>query len=133
MDLQQIVGQSISSPSVTSFTAGLNEAVKTSSDDEGRTDYYVYKRAGVELVADAASSRITTVFLKNLGGVTYAGALPYGLRFEMSRADVRALMRAPDLADDDLGFDAWEEGDYRLRVEYEDDLRSIKYVIGQAG
>ena len=129
MNIGSLIGKTIQSTEAQAFVSSIGERADVRSDLG--TTYYVFQATGVEFLVDDASSRITTVFLKNTKDARHQGTLPYGLDFGMSRDQARATLRTPDKSNDALAYDVWEEGSYRLRLEYRGKFSQIKHVIAQ--
>lgn len=62
--------------------------------------------------------------------VRYSGALPYGISFDMSRADLTKLLGSPDSSNPMV--ELWERSDHRIAVSFERKTSAIKTVGIQA-
>ncbi len=106
---------------------------------------YLNGRANGIAFALTADHRIKAIFLYAHGVedfAQYAGALPAGLSFTSSRADVRTAMGAPALSGDAGGtglfaiehsFDRFEADGFYIRFEYEARDAAVRLVtIGKA-
>lgn len=105
---------------------------------EGRT-YGGAPKAGLSLVV-GDDGRIRTVHLHAAGHegyASYVGVMPCGLRFEMSRADVRSILGSPTAFGEPRPIEhygegpAWDRfsmGTAQIHVEYRGDQRAIRLV-----
>jgi hypothetical protein len=115
----------------------VDEAVVLESID-GRT-YGEAPRSGLSFIV-GANGRIDTVHLHadgHEGYSGYVGAIPSGIRFEMSRPEVRAILGAPsalgepryiEFYGEGPAWDRFDLGRAHMHVEYVKDLRSIRLV-----
>ena|SRR5436305_6483674 len=124
-DLLGLLGHRIDDDTVLDVLAAVDPA-RTFRRDLGRW-HWTSKRSGVGVGAEGYVKLITTV-CHYADGVErfrrYAGPLPYGLDFTMSRPEVRArLPRPPDFtsigrADPGADYDTWDLPGHRLVVRY---------------
>jgi hypothetical protein len=95
--------------------------------------WWVSESAGMDVRVDVETDRIDTVFCFAEGvedHEQYAGALPRGLSFSWSRAQIRAHLGPPDKTSDE--HDAWLEDDHRLVVDYDEDERVTTVTVTRA-
>ncbi len=71
-------------------------------------------------------TNITFLTSRSKGFDTYAGALPFGARFDMTRAELRALLGQPEESDDDLCLDRWTVDGIWFFATYADDFSELK-------
>ncbi len=64
------------------------------------------------------------------GGGRYAGALPYGITFDMTRADLAKLLGAPTSSNPMV--ELWQKEDHRVSVNFDRKSGAIKAVGVQA-
>jgi len=130
MDVELVVGSGAESAQTVGLTSTITEAPSVTTDTDTLTEYRVYPKSGLELIIDSASSRVTSVFLKDDKDGTYQGDLPNELSFAMNRAEVRRLIgRPPDESKDKYRYDTWEQFSYKLRVEYQPDFNRIAMIV----
>jgi hypothetical protein len=116
--LHELVGASIDSPDVRAFLAKLAPSAQVfDADGEPR---WLSHEAGLEVHGEPSTRRITTVILfpEGVDGYhAYAGPLPGGVTFAMSRDQLRThLGRAPDISGE--RHDKWEHDTYGFIVQY---------------
>jgi len=131
-------------------SAFLGEPPETVESSPGLLDDAVtYERVDATLYGEAVRSalsfivdddgRIGTVHLYahgHQGFDGYAGALPSGIRFDMSRSQVRAVLGSPEKSSERTSttgrvHQSWDRFDLEgafLHLEYERDLRSIRSI-----
>jgi hypothetical protein len=97
------------------------------------------RRSGLSFVV-GEDGRIRTVHLHaegHEGYSGYVGEIPRGVRFDMSRAEVRSILGSPDASGEARLIEhygegpAWDRFDLvgaQMHVEYVKDLRSIQLV-----
>lgn len=76
---------------------------------------------------------VSTVFLFAEGVQKhrqYQGDLPHGLRFGMSRDQVRALLGEPQWTSPVLPIDRWHYDGYRLAVNFDDSGAMTYLTVG---
>jgi len=105
---------------------------------DGRT-YGEAPRSGLSFVVDD-DGRVDTVHLHaegHEGYSGYGGMIPLGVRFDMSRAQVRSILGSPTASGEARQIKGYGEGpawdrfdlaDGHMHVEYVKDLRSIQLV-----
>ncbi len=119
MKIETLMNKSIDSTEVKDFFAKMPGKVKREKDDQDI--YYIYKDAGVEIVA--TDGVVSSAFLRP----KYGFPIPGKLTFAMSKDDVRKQLGKPDKVND-LGEQQWEQGDYRLGVAWKNDKISMIYL-----
>jgi hypothetical protein len=124
-DIGAFVGMPYNSIPVQDFVTSLLGAPVVSIEPLDPSDiHYVFENHGVEMIVDAKTSRIDTIFLE----MGFHGTLPKGLDFSMNRKSVLSMLGEPDATGESPPYDAWEEGDYKIRVEYKNDA-SMKFIV----
>ena len=121
-----LIGKTLDSPEVKSFTKQLKVSPKVSEDDGDI--YHEYKRAGVIIAAESEGKRVTDIFLyaDGVDGYTgYGAPLPEGVSFTMDRAKVESLLgaslnRVPRRT-------KWERGTHGLVIDFTPEGR-IKFI-----
>lgn len=88
---------------------------------------------GLESSSGGAPERLlaSTLFFHGEGSegfVGYAGTLPYGLKFEQSRAAVRELLGPPSASSSHYANDRWEFGALYLTLDFASDGARIQQV-----
>jgi hypothetical protein len=116
--LHELVGASIDMPDVRAFLAKLAPSAQVfDADGEPR---WLSHEAGLEVHAEPSTRRITTVMLFPEGVSdyhAYAGPLPEGVTFSMSREQLKAhLGKAPDISGE--LHDKWQHGTHGFIVQY---------------
>ena len=113
---------------VTDFYGGLFQSAKPKIIAEN--PYLHGNEAGIQLALKKRTSQVTAIFLfadRVEDCAQYQGALPGGLTFAHTRADVRALLGKPAMGMDASGegimaiaydFDRYESDTHYMRIEY---------------
>ena len=126
-DPADLLTKSLSDASVRAELAKIDAAGEYS--DLAGSYYWQSRPAGLALVAAGDAQTITTVFFYAEGVKKYeqyAGALPKGLKFGMTRDDVRQLLGQPDLTRPAL--DRYNRDTHDLAAEYSDDRVNMVLV-----
>lgn len=117
-DLTSIIGQEMKDASIQKVLAKVPGPSKREKSDD--TVYYTYKDFGLEVVEDADTGRIASLFLRPKGrsNQEYGGELPEKLSFGMSQPQIRATLGDPD-KENGPAEDQWDRGAYRLGVKFD--------------
>jgi hypothetical protein len=92
-----LLGRRVNGRLVRGYLRTLGQIEESSPDEEQGPERYVAVRsAGVELLAEGGIVQAVTLFQGDNWYSHYAGALPLGLRMDLLRAEVQALLGAPD-------------------------------------
>lgn len=121
-DLTKLLGKVIDSPEVREFQQSLDPKAKVKREDGEKM--WWSKAAGIEIHSEETEDRITAVYLYAEGTDGYRqfkGVLPERLSFDLSRQQVRDLMKVkPGFSDDGKEpYDTWDRDDYRVVVSYD--------------
>ncbi len=118
----ELLGKVINSKEELDYFASLDP--KSSVKRTHGRKKWISKAAGMEVDSEETADRVTTVFLYNDGYDRfrqYAGPIPHGISFNMTRDEVRKTMKSPPDYSDRGGeiFDTWDLPDHRFIVSYE--------------
>jgi hypothetical protein len=113
-----LIGKTYDAPEVQAFVSQLGKVDVNEEIGAPESVYYTFEKAGVTVLTDVRSKRVTHIILEAPRGKRgYHGKLPFGLSFDSSREQIRkALQREPDRTRP--FFDAWEMGEYVFHVAY---------------
>lgn len=117
--LSSLIGQRIEDPKVQKVLSEIPGQGKRSVNDDWV--YHTYKDFGLELVEEEDTGRITGIFLrakKTRARGTYRGEIPERLSVNMTQAEIRKALGAPD-QENGPSEDQWDKGSYRLGVIFD--------------
>lgn len=116
-ELTRLIGQQMKDPKAQGVLTQIPGRGKREKNDDDI--YHTYRDGGLEVVEDADSGRVATMFLhaKSRSFKEYSGELPESIGFGMTRQEVRAALGEPD-KENGTREDQWDRGPYRLGVKY---------------
>jgi hypothetical protein len=116
-DLESLIGQKLSDAKVQKVLAKIPAKGTKKKDDD--VYYHTYKDYGLELVEDADTGRIASIFVhsKSKPFAQYGGELPHKLDWSMSQDDVRAELGDPD-QENGKEEDQWHRGRHRFGAKF---------------
>jgi hypothetical protein len=144
-DMTLLLGQPVSDPHVSSLLShiGIAQPLASPQPDESYTGVEseahgiginVARAEDIDLPAadelPEGTLAVSTIFMfaeGEQGHTQFQGLLPEGLKFSMSRDEVRALLGAPQWSSPVLPIDRWHKDRYRLVVDF-DNAETIRLV-----
>lgn len=115
-DVERLMGGQFRDPEVQQLLARYDAAPEV--EDEDGQIAWLSRPSGLELHADSASGRITTVYAYGDAKLfrPFTGELPGGLPITATREQVRAHFGAPDKSGSSHDF--WQRDGYNVSVQY---------------
>ena len=124
-----LLGRPMKDPDVLAWLARIDPRPKFTSD--GASYDWSSPKHGIDVQAHRDSKVITTVFLSSGPKGRYAGALPAGLAWTLTRDEVRGRLAAPP-AFTGPAHDTWDTESHRLVVRYGPDGHPVRVSVTTA-